>query len=98
MRNLKTDILATNMNRRAMAREIGISPTTVCKIASGSIPDMITLRKITTWLGTKPEDYVGLDQKSLCARIAQTQMPLAQHIIYANEKWQQSGIKSIGHE
>lgn len=80
-----------------MAREIGISPTTVCKIANGSIPDMTTLRKVSAWLGTCCEDYVGIKQAPSLVMLP-TELTLASHIMFANENWIKSGIKSVSHE
>ena len=48
MRDFAADIKAKgrDMNRRALAKEIGISPTTLCRVASGHMPDMKTCNKL----------------------------------------------------
>ena len=38
---------------RKLAREIGVSPTTVSLINNGHIPDFTTLRKISDWLANQ---------------------------------------------
>ena len=48
-----------SMGIRAAAGEIGISPATLSRIENGRVPDLDTLRKVCTWLGADPAEYLG---------------------------------------
>lgn len=48
-----------NTGIRAMAAEIGISPSTLSRIENGHLPDLDTFRKVCEWLGANPGDVLG---------------------------------------
>lgn len=52
------------MNRRALVREIGISPTTLCRVAAGHMSDMKTCKKLADWLGDEVPFYLVLKKDS----------------------------------
>ncbi len=49
-----------SMGVRAAAGEIGISPATLSRIENGRVPDLDTLKKVCTWLGVDPGEYLGV--------------------------------------
>ena len=50
---------------RAAAKEIGISPTTLCHLEKGHEPDMATLAKVCRWAGIKTLVYCEDDGLSV---------------------------------
>lgn len=92
---------AGSMNRRALAKEIGISPTTLIRVFQGGVPDMKTCVKICRWLGVEPEEYLALpfpDKGVREADLVKSRRQLADAIMEAARKWQAANIRSIGHE
>jgi len=86
-----------NMNLRAAAREIGVSPTTVSKMEAGGVPDQATLAKVCLWLGSAPEKYTALGNLNIETRGRAgpfTCKPEA--IIAAHERFKNS--RAVGHE
>ncbi|MGI9297065.1 MAG: helix-turn-helix transcriptional regulator [Gammaproteobacteria bacterium] len=41
---------ACGLSIRGAAKEIGISPTTLCRIESNKHPDLVTMTKLFNWL------------------------------------------------
>lgn len=46
-----------NVSLRKTAKEIGISPATLCRITNGKEPDISTYYKICAWLNHPMEKY-----------------------------------------
>jgi transcriptional regulator with XRE-family HTH domain len=44
---------------RAVAKEIGVSPSTLSRVEHGHLPDLENYRKICKWLGVEPTAIVG---------------------------------------
>ena len=44
---------------RAVAKEIGVSPSTLSRVENGHLPDLENYRKICKWLGVEPAAIVG---------------------------------------
>lgn len=44
---------------RAVAKEIGVSPSTLSRVENGRLPDLENYRKICAWLGVDPASIVG---------------------------------------
>ena len=86
-----------NMNIRAAALEIGISPTTLLKIERGATPSMRTLRKLEQWLLGRT-GYALLDLESPEAQARQEvrfSKHLAKQICEAAEKFR--AVEARGH-
>jgi len=49
-----------SMGVRAVAAEIGISPTTLSRIERGHVPDMGTLEKVCAWLEEDMAKFTGI--------------------------------------
>lgn len=47
---------------RSMAREAGISPSTLTRMAQGKKPDVDSLAKLTVWSGLRTEEFVWSDK------------------------------------
>ena len=45
---------------REVAQEIGISPATLTRVEGGRLPDLMTFRKICTWLKIDPGQILGI--------------------------------------
>lgn len=45
---------------REIAKEIGISPATLSRVESGKLPDLLTFRKICTWLKIDPAEILEI--------------------------------------
>ena len=45
---------------REVAQEIGVSPATLTRIEAGRLPDLLTFRKICTWLQVDPAEILGI--------------------------------------
>jgi transcriptional regulator with XRE-family HTH domain len=45
---------------REVAKEIGVSPATLTRIEAGRLPDLLTFRKICTWLKIDPAEILGI--------------------------------------
>lgn len=45
---------------REVAKEVGISPSTLSRVENGKIPDLETFGKLCSWLGDDPSIYLGL--------------------------------------
>ena len=46
---------------RAAARNIGISPSTLCRVESGQLPDLENFGKICHWLQVEPSSILGFE-------------------------------------
>jgi transcriptional regulator with XRE-family HTH domain len=44
---------------RAVAKEVGVSPSTLSRVENGHLPDLENYRKICKWLGVEPTAIVG---------------------------------------
>ena len=44
---------------RAVAKEVGVSASTLSRVEHGHLPDLENYRKICTWLGVDPTTVVG---------------------------------------
>ena len=49
---------ARRLSWRALAKEVGISPSTLSRMANGQRPDVDAFAALTSWLGTPPETYL----------------------------------------
>jgi transcriptional regulator with XRE-family HTH domain len=50
---------------RDVATEIGVSPATLSRVESGKLPDLLTFRKLCTWLKVDPAEILEIsDEKS----------------------------------
>jgi len=45
---------------REVAKEIGVSPATLTRIEAGRLPDILTFKKICSWLKISPADILGI--------------------------------------
>lgn len=45
---------------REVAKEIGVSPATLTRIEAGRLPDLLTFRKVCTWLKIDPAEILGI--------------------------------------
>jgi transcriptional regulator with XRE-family HTH domain len=45
---------------REIAKEIDISPATLTRIEAGRLPDLLTFRKICSWLKIDPAEILGI--------------------------------------
>lgn len=45
---------------REVATEIGISPATLSRVEAGKLPDLLTFRKLCTWLGIDPAEILEM--------------------------------------
>ena len=69
-----------NMGVRAVAKEIGISPSTLSRIENGHVPDVATLEKVCAWLEEDVSKFTGVgnlqiafkNKKALPPRTAQS--------------------------
>lgn len=48
-----------NRGIRVVAKDIGISPSTLSRIENGHLPDLETFKKICDWLDVNPGDVLG---------------------------------------
>jgi transcriptional regulator with XRE-family HTH domain len=90
-----------SMGVRAVAAEIGISPTTLSRIERGHVPDMGTLEKVCTWLGEDMARFTGIGGLQIAFKKKQTISPetarsLAVLIEQASKKFAEK-IVSEGH-
>lgn len=46
--------------QREVAREIGVSASTVCRVEQGYVPDLISFGKFCRWLGADPCVYLNV--------------------------------------
>lgn len=44
---------------REVAKEIGISPSTLSRVENDHIPDLETFGKLCSWLGVDPSEFLG---------------------------------------
>jgi transcriptional regulator with XRE-family HTH domain len=50
---------------REVAIEIGVSPATLSRVEGGKLPDLLTFRKLCTWLKVDPAEILEIsDEKS----------------------------------
>lgn len=88
-----------NMGVRAAAREIGISPTTLCRVERGHVPDRKTLDKVCEWIGEDPAKFTGIGGLQIVFRKTaavpqETTQSLADLIVLASKSF----VGGIGHE
>ncbi len=55
---------------RAVAKEIGVSPSTLSRVENGHLPDLENYRKICKWLGIDPASVVGNSSAGARADVA----------------------------
>jgi transcriptional regulator with XRE-family HTH domain len=50
---------------REVASEVGVSPATLSRVEAGKLPDLITFRKLCTWLNVDPAEILEIsDEKN----------------------------------
>ena len=49
---------ARGLSWRMLAKEVGISPSTLSRMANGQRPDVDAFAALTSWLGIPPETYL----------------------------------------
>lgn len=49
---------ARGLSWRTLAREVGISPSTLSRMANGQRPDVDAFAALTSWLSVPPETYL----------------------------------------
>jgi transcriptional regulator with XRE-family HTH domain len=49
---------ARDLSWRSLAKEVGVSPSTMSRMANGQKPDVDSFAALTAWLGTNPETYL----------------------------------------
>ena len=49
---------ARDLSWRSLAKEVGVSPSTMSRMANGQKPDVDSFAALTSWLGVKPETYL----------------------------------------
>lgn len=49
---------ARGLSWRTLAKEVGISPSTLSRMANGQRPDVDAFAALTSWLGVSPETYL----------------------------------------
>jgi len=47
---------------RDVAAEVGVSPATLSRVEGGKLPDLITFRKLCTWLRVDPAEILGISE------------------------------------
>jgi transcriptional regulator with XRE-family HTH domain len=55
---------------RAVAKEIGVSPSTLSRVENGHLPDLENYQKICQWLGVDASSIVGNSQSGARANVA----------------------------
>lgn len=55
--------IVNNITMDDASNQIGISKSTLSRMENNKIPDVETLGKICTWLGTKPNKYFEIIRK-----------------------------------
>src|ERR1700683_2852796 len=53
---------------RDVATEIGVSPATLSRVESGKLPDLLTFRKLCTWLRVDPAEILEISDETNSAR------------------------------
>ena len=53
---------------RAVAKEIGVSPSTLSRVENGHLPDLENYWKICRWLGLDPASVVGTSSSGAIGR------------------------------
>jgi DNA-binding Xre family transcriptional regulator len=48
---------------REVAEDIGISPATLSRVEGGKLPDILTFRKLCTWLKVDPADILEMQNQ-----------------------------------
>jgi transcriptional regulator with XRE-family HTH domain len=49
---------------REVAQEIGVSPATLSRVESGKLPDLLTFRKLCSWLKIDPAEILGIPNEA----------------------------------
>jgi transcriptional regulator with XRE-family HTH domain len=49
---------------RAVAAEIGVSPSTLTRVEQGNIPDLETFGKLCKWMSVDPNDFLGIERSN----------------------------------
>ena len=55
-------VAARNTNWKALAKELGVSPSTLSRRGRGRCPDAATLAGLSAWAGLNPADFVVASQ------------------------------------
>src|SRR5437899_10323825 len=55
---------ARGMSWRQVAKDVGISPSTLTRMANGHRPDVDAFAALTKWLGTPGETYMRYDEEA----------------------------------
>jgi transcriptional regulator with XRE-family HTH domain len=55
---------------RDVANEIGVSPATLSRVEAGKLPDLMTFRKLCSWLRVDPADILEISEDTASAPIA----------------------------
>jgi transcriptional regulator with XRE-family HTH domain len=82
------------MNERALAKEIGVSPTTLLRVKRGELLDYKSMKKVCGWLGIEIPLPVEI---SFGTSLPISSGNLAGHILVAQEKFN-CEIKSVSHD
>jgi transcriptional regulator with XRE-family HTH domain len=72
---------------RDVATEIGVSPATLSRVEGGKLPDLLTFRKLCTWLKVDPAEILEIsDEKaSTSAFPPQTAVHLRADVLLSEE-------------
>jgi len=55
---------------RDVASEIGVSPATLSRVEAGKLPDLLTFRKLCSWLKVDPAEILEIAEETHSAPIA----------------------------
>lgn len=67
---------ARGLSWRQAAKEIGVSPSLLSRLANGQRPDADGFLTLARWLGMPPEDFVAGDQPARPPELAAQVVPL----------------------
>lgn len=62
--SLDAERSARGISWRQLAKEVGISPSTLTRMANGHRPDVDAFAALTRWLGTPSETYLVYDDEA----------------------------------
>ena len=60
-------IAARNSNWKSLAKEVGVSPSTLSRRGRGRCPDAATLAALSAWAGLNPADFVVASKSRVTA-------------------------------
>ncbi|MCM3556704.1 helix-turn-helix domain-containing protein [Janibacter melonis] len=69
---------ARGLSWRQLAKELGVSPSTISRMANGLRPDVTAFAAMTTWLGMSADDFIvrPQDQQGVEPELVAAMAPL----------------------